>query len=829
MSDLYLPSSDEPDGPTPSDDYDLPGEPPPVALADDVEIPGERRARPPAPPDEPPPVVVPDEPADGDPPNPDPRPPGLPSEPTDGDRVERIARSTREGGLGRSVPAEYVEGDDWRAALSDDPFERLYLDRDQAGRITDDMVRKNSLAIQKFWERQSELLEGQGAEVRDRILKRYGDRQRVLTFQAQARDDFDRLETAEKRTAAIESVVVSIRTRVLKRFEDFIVDRALSPVEAGLLLDQAEAEGWGRDAAALFLLDELDKRAFADAEGRTPSDVPGPPRDVLLSSVWSDDVGDGPEQAPTPERAIGRSLATTMMGGALTAAQVRSLLDDAVQAGVEREAAAEFVADRLGVFRGEWEPALGEASEEGALSVALGSVRWLSPEEHAREVRALRERERRALETQRDQDRRALEAATATALAGGALSPSRANTLLQETDLAPEAAAAVVLGALERRGFAPVRHRGGSSGTAVGRLTAGPWKIPPEGGGGVLKGVLGVAIALAVVVAGLFAAGILPPEPDPVTGTVTSLGLNVRTEPTSEGGDDTVLGSVGSDEVLSVVGYLDNEEGARWLRVQSRVGEGWVSAKHMRFSQWSEVPNLTPGAGGEVGTSGPSPPPIPDGGGGDDAGSGTSGPTGGGAGGATGRTSGDGSGGGGTSSGTRSTGGGTASGTGGDVGQGDDTPRLDLTRVYEQGLTSQPDQTSRMPTVQSDPGGYAGMVRLRAVVERDGSVSDLSCPPGVSSRVCGQARSAAGAARFRPGSISGTAVRSRSAVSVRFTAPQVTAPPPPPPPPDCSGFTRRIVQMTTDECPALRDPTRSQACYAEIERLRSEFAICQGG
>ncbi|WP_412068572.1 hypothetical protein [Rubrivirga sp. IMCC43871] len=53
--------------------------------------------------------------------------------------------------------------------------------------------------------------------------------------------------------------------------------------------------------------------------------------------------------------------------------------------------------------------------------------------------------------------------------------------------------------------------------------------------------------------------------------------------------------------------------------------------------------------------------------------------------------------------------------------------------------------------------------------------------------------------------------------------------PPPAPARDCSGYARRITQLTVDECPALRDADRSSACYTEIERLRSEFSICQGG
>lgn len=59
--------------------------------------------------------------------------------------------------------------------------------------------------------------------------------------------------------------------------------------------------------------------------------------------------------------------------------------------------------------------------------------------------------------------------------------------------------------------------------------------------------------------------------------------------------------------------------------------------------------------------------------------------------------------------------------------------------------------------------------------------------------------------------------------------PVIVETPSPAPARDCTGYTRRISRLSLEECPALTAVDRREACYAEVERLRSEFAICQGG
>lgn len=379
---------------------------------------------------------------------------------------QRIARVTREGGFGRALPKTYAsldpdeEAGDWRSIQSDDPFFRLYLDRAQADRISDGMVKQHSIQIVRFWERMAKLVR-EGATSRSRIVETFGDLAALESYAARAREDAEALATPKKRTAAADRRFEVIRARILARFEDFILgDGTLSHSESERLLDQAEDEGWTRAKAASFLLVELEQRSFRSASGKSPEET-GPPVETLLSSSWS-------EQAPepvvaTPEGAIGEFIAEAERRGSLTGAQVRSLLETATDAGVEREAAAEFVADRLGVFRDEWCPAPGEVSADSdSLAEALCSVRWLSPARHDEEVQRLRHE---------------LENATTQVLLSGTLTSTETERLLVDTPLAREESAGVVLDELDRRDFRP--RRGQADGdTAVARLTSVDWVAP---------------------------------------------------------------------------------------------------------------------------------------------------------------------------------------------------------------------------------------------------------------------------------------------------------------------------------------------------------------
>ena len=248
---------------------------------------------------------------------------------------DRIARVTREGGFGRNLPPTYDDpdadppGEDWKSVLSHDPFERLFLDWRQAGSIPDQTVPQHGIAIAKFWEHKAKLLEKASTDIRGRILRTFGDRSRIKGYETQAYDDAEALATPEKRTAAVEVRINTIRTRILARFEDFVLgDRTLSPNETELLLAQADAEGWSRSTAATFLLSELHRRGFRNETGAEPKSEDDHSEVFLLSSSW---IVSGKKRSLRPEQVIGLPLATAMLTGSITAAQIQSLLAEAVK------------------------------------------------------------------------------------------------------------------------------------------------------------------------------------------------------------------------------------------------------------------------------------------------------------------------------------------------------------------------------------------------------------------------------------------------------------------------------------------------------------------
>src|SRR5690606_16250936 len=99
---------------------------------------------------------------------------------------------------------------------------------------------------------------------------------------------------------------------------------------------------------------------------------------------------------------ISAPLTILMLSGSITAVQIQSLLATAVEAGLDRETAAEFIAKRLHVHEGLWKPAPGEVSEKGSLADALSSVRWLSPKHYTEALRHLEEERRRTFEAEVD-------------------------------------------------------------------------------------------------------------------------------------------------------------------------------------------------------------------------------------------------------------------------------------------------------------------------------------------------------------------------------------------------------------------------------------------
>lgn len=812
MSDFTLPSADDPSGTSqrprrPEDDFEIAGEGSASGdgAHDDLELDGtvEHGGKRPfvttsateeheieggdgpnpghgqPPPAGPPPPVLP--------PSSDPSPlppsgPGAKAADLPEGLHDRIARVTREGGFGRTLPPTYDDpdasppGQDWKSILSDDPFTRLFLDRRQFTNIADGTVNQHSTAIYRFWKHKAGLLEG-GEAIRHKVRSTFGDRSQLLAFAQQALDDGEALATPEKRTTVIEARIIAIRTRVLARFEDFVLgDRTLSPAESERLLAQAEAEGWDRNAAASFLLAELDRREFRSATGGRPADAKDPAVAALLSSSWTSQVDD----PATPEHAIGRNLATLMLSGSLDAAQIQALLDAAVEAGVDRETAAEFIAGRLGVFDGEWVPAPGEESvDSDVLAEALASVRWLSPERFAEELRRITAEQRRELE-----------AATARALSGGALTAMAVQELLAGTPLGREEAARIILGEIHRRGFHPRGKQEPTGDSAEARLTSVDWSLPrtepgdaPQVPDSPPRPLWPLAVLAAVVLtAALVAFSLWGRGDDPSTSrpsempTVVAEALSVRRAPT---GSADLVARLPRGTQLEVTGQTTNEAGFRWYQVRYDGELLWVdgSPENVYVPSGFSPPYVSapPGAPPEPVLSPPEEEPS-------------------------------------SSEPTRP------------------EPSAEPSpAIVENTVRYRPAIPATSPRVQSPPGGFEGTVIVGVDVSASGRVTSARCQSRVPQAVCAEAEDRARGVRFEPAQANGRAIASRSEVTVVFMTPAATAAPLPERARCTDSALRALfveLQEVDGQCRRLTDPTEKQACEAHRDEINLRIEEC---
>lgn len=685
----------------------------------------------------------------------------------------RIARVTREGGFGRTLPLTYDDpdadppGEDWKSALSHDPFERLFLDWRQAGSISDQTVRQHGAAIAQFWEHKAKLLEQASTDIRGRILRTFGDRSRIKGFESQARDDADALATPEKRTDAVRARINTIRTRILARFEDFVLgDRTLSPNEAELLLAQADAEGWSRDEAAAFLLSELHQRSFRNEQGDEPTSEDDYSATFLLSSSWS---AAAKNRKLTPEDVISAPLTILMLSGSITAVQIQSLLATAVEAGLDRETAAEFIAKRLHVHEGLWKPAPGEVSEKGSLADALSSVRWLSPKHYTEALRHLEEERRRTFEAEVDK-----------VLSGKTLTPSKAKELLAASPLDQDEAAQTILGELGQRGFQPKRGRGLSGGTEATRLTSTSWSVPGKTRS-LWPRVLVVWLAVCVLGVVLWLLTKPAPEPTEPTAIVDTQRLNVRSVPTDKGGDETIIGRVTLGEKLRVIGYTMNDAGETWLRIDYRGREGWLSDWHVQFTRYDDVVRLPAAL---------SPQPVQDAT--DDTGSFTSGE---------------------------------------DPGKNTPAPPEPAPDVIypPTRLDTRPRLHGQVPVLKTPPGGYNGRVQVLLYLDRQGQVERSECQSNLSSDLCSRAENATTSLRFDPGRFNGQPVRTWTEIEIRFAA---ALPPPSPPPqlPLCAEEEIEALVLAqvdkASECAVLTDSNARRRCNNELDAIKARLKRC---
>ena len=204
-------------------------------------------------------------------------------------RRERIREATAAGGLA-TAPDAFAE-DDWQVALSDDPFEVLYLDAAQHARITPDLVRRHHAWIRAFWDERLALLSGPGAR---QVARKFGGTHAsadVVRAHPAATDRALRRLSAEGGIAAAarsldERRAAIGRERLQPFLEGALLDGELSTVVANSLFEKGRLAGLREDETA-----ETIREALIDA-GFTPYGDPAGDSDAdrIRSVTWVTDA-----------------------------------------------------------------------------------------------------------------------------------------------------------------------------------------------------------------------------------------------------------------------------------------------------------------------------------------------------------------------------------------------------------------------------------------------------------------------------------------------------------------------------------------------------------
>ncbi|MEO0557406.1 MAG: hypothetical protein AAF170_04395 [Bacteroidota bacterium] len=209
-----------------------------------------------------------------------PQPEASPTEPLPPSttRRERIRHATASDGLA-ALPNGFAD-DDWEVALSENPFEVLYLDSDQHARITPEMVRRHHRLIRAFWDSRMALLSGPGAR---QVARKYGGVHAsadVVRAHVSATDRaFKRLSAEGGIAAAAKAMdarrVALGRERLQPFLEGALLDGELSTVVASSLFEKGRVAGLREEETAEALLNALlqaDFTPYGDPEGETEAD-----------------------------------------------------------------------------------------------------------------------------------------------------------------------------------------------------------------------------------------------------------------------------------------------------------------------------------------------------------------------------------------------------------------------------------------------------------------------------------------------------------------------------------------------------------------------------
>lgn len=241
-----------------------------------------------------------------------------------------VRRSVAEGGL-RELPPDFGDpSGGWSSILSENPFEVLLLDYQNAEAITGEMISGHFDLISRFWEDKLRWMRTSGS--RTMILRKYGGEHeseklvasypRRLSWaisQIQDQDGFKRvLESLEHRRIG-EAV-----SRIDQRLATYLADRALRPHETKALFDLAAAERLDLETIANRIYEALLDRGL-----RARDQVRGVSlQEQLLSVDWMDSaVAPAATPAPSLTRSVSRGVRITIAGvGVLVAFVVIAFL-----------------------------------------------------------------------------------------------------------------------------------------------------------------------------------------------------------------------------------------------------------------------------------------------------------------------------------------------------------------------------------------------------------------------------------------------------------------------------------------------------------------------
>jgi hypothetical protein len=213
---------------------------------------------------------------------------------------ERLAEATSRGGL-RTLPAGFDDADgDWQTVLSDDVFERLYLDRRQWQNITPEMVVRHADLLTEFWKQKHAVL-SQGAAKLLIVRKFGGNELKIRTYPAEIQAACEALRAPERIVAAGEKAR-QVRIKVGREKLDESIRLALADgqfvdVEARVFLARAAAVDLSEQEVREFLLERLQaKRLRPIVNGQPSGTVP----EDLFSVTW-ESLKEPPQAAPGPE------------------------------------------------------------------------------------------------------------------------------------------------------------------------------------------------------------------------------------------------------------------------------------------------------------------------------------------------------------------------------------------------------------------------------------------------------------------------------------------------------------------------------------------------